>query len=109
MVRLKPLGSQFVAVFGAALRDHPEAIPDLDPFNRVDTHHCLRDVGIQTSEHRFAQSWQHIFCDQIDARTDRITGTPQLVHEGFQCRHLHRIATEKWIGIDDGPVFEAQA
>src|SRR6202012_2608841 len=49
------LRRQFVAVFGAELRNAAEAGADLDALDRIDAHHRVGDIGVELVVQRLTQ------------------------------------------------------
>ncbi|KPX58538.1 Uncharacterized protein ALO53_04577 [Pseudomonas amygdali pv. photiniae] len=84
-----------VAVLGAALCNAVETGTDLHALDRIDAHQRVCQLGVQTIKDRLAEAGHHAFCDHGDFRTDRVLITSQLVHVGFQLRHLVRVGAEK--------------
>ena len=106
MVAGEALGRQFVAVLGATLGDGLETGADLDPLDRVDAHHRMRNVGVETIVYRLAPAHRHAAGDDVDACADRIAGLAQVVHEGLELGHDAGVRREEGVAVDFVPGLE---
>ena len=59
MVAQKTARRDFVPERGPLGLDTGKTIADLDTLGRIDGHHGLRDIRIQSVEHGFAEAWRH--------------------------------------------------
>ncbi|KPW14023.1 Alpha/beta hydrolase family protein [Pseudomonas syringae pv. atrofaciens] len=100
------LWRHLVAVLGATLGNTVETGTDFHALDRVDAHQRMGEFSVQTIEDRLAETRHHAFCDHGDFRTDRVLITSQLVHVGFQFRHLVRVGAEKRIVLYRIPGLE---
>ncbi|RML36909.1 Alpha/beta hydrolase protein [Pseudomonas syringae pv. atrofaciens] len=100
------LWRHLVAVLGATLGNTVETGTDFHALNRVDAHQRMGEFSVQTIEDWLTETRHHAFCDHGDFRTDRVLITSQLVHVGFQFRHLVRVGAEKRIVLYRIPGLE---
>ncbi|RML65566.1 hypothetical protein ALQ91_05386 [Pseudomonas syringae pv. syringae] len=100
------LWCHLVAVLGAALGNTVETGTDFHTLDRVDAHQRMGEFSVQTIEDWLTETRHYAFCDHGDFRTDRVLITSQLVHVGFQFRHLVRVGAEKRIVLYRIPGLE---
>ncbi|RMM20765.1 Alpha/beta hydrolase protein [Pseudomonas syringae pv. aptata] len=100
------LWRHLVAVLGAALGNTVETGTDFHTLDRVDAHQRVGQFSVQTIEDWLTETRHYAFCDHGDFRTDRVLITSQLVHVGFQFRHLVRVGAEKRIVLYRIPGLE---
>ena len=86
MIRCEAVGAQFVAMLRAALPRDQDSVADLDGLRRVDAHHGKGDVGIETVEHRLAESRGHATCAHGDPGAGFVTVGAQLPQVVFEER-----------------------
>ena len=108
MVRQKAFGGDFIAMLGAFLRHAIKTCANLDALDRIDAHHRMRNLGIDTIKNGFTQPHRHALGDNRYSRADRIAFLAQRIHIGFQFGHPGRIGAEEWIIVDRIPVFQRQ-
>ncbi len=72
VVRDKSVWREFIAVFATALLHRSYARADLNRLHRIDTHHGVRDIGIQSIKDGLAESRRHFARDHRYARAERI-------------------------------------
>ncbi len=100
VVAEETLRGQFVAMLGAALGDTGETGADFHAFDRVDAHQRVGQFGVEAVEDRLAQARLYTFGHHGDLRADRVLVAAQLVHVGFQFRHLVRVGAEEGVVVD---------
>ncbi len=102
IIRQKTFRRDFITVLAAFLSHGVKASTDFNPFNRVDTHHRMGDIGINTIKNRLAQTGWHVAGNHIDTGTDRVTFKG--LHIVFQSLFFIRIRAEEGAVVDVVPV-----
>ena len=62
-------------------------------------------VGIEAIKNGLAPPRRNVFCDDVDARADRIPLLDQILHISFELRHQPGITTEKRILLHQIPIM----
>src|SRR5690606_2428359 len=106
VVAEKPARRELIAVLGAALADRSETRAHLHTLDRVDAHQRIGQLCIRAIEDRLAQTRRYAFGDHGNLGTHRILVAAQLVHIGFQLRHLVRVGAEEGVLADRLPALE---
>ncbi|KAI1696472.1 hypothetical protein Ddc_20385 [Ditylenchus destructor] len=74
---------------------HRQSRANFHAFHRVDAHQRMGQFSVEAVEDRFARPGFHAFGDHGDLGTDGVLVAAQLVHIGFQFRHLVRVGAEE--------------
>ena len=85
---------------GALLLDDREPVADLDALDRVDAHHRLGDIRIETVEHRLTPAGLQAARDDVDTRADRIAFLAQGIHVALEFRQTRGVGAEERIVVD---------
>lgn len=72
VVALEARFGNFIAVFAAAQFHHLKTIANFYALHRINAHQRVRDIGIQTVKHRFAQPRRYAIGHHRDFRPDGV-------------------------------------
>ena len=87
----------FIAVLGAFVRNRTKACTYLHTLDRIDTHHCIRNVSIQLVKQGFAQTDRHVLRNDLNARAAGIARLAQTIHVRLKFGNDVGVGSEKWI------------
>ena len=79
---------------------HREAVTDLHPFHRIDAHHGVGDIGVETIEHRLTEAHRHMARNDLHLGTYAVALFFQVAHVLIQFLQLVRIGEEEGILLD---------
>ena len=104
MIGGKSIWRQLITSAMAELPSHCHTIANLNPFDRIDTHHRMSNVRIQTIKHRLTQTDWYAACNDLKARTAARSLSAQAVNQGFKSTNRFFVSAKEWITIDKRPI-----
>ena len=106
MIAAEPGGRQFIAVLAAALRYTGKAGTNLDPLNRIDSHHGMGNIRVEAIKQRLTQPNRNPSRLDKQPSANRVARSAQIIHVGFELRDHGRIGCKKRVFVDQIPRFK---
>ena len=99
MIAQEALRGHLVAKLGAFRLDARKTVADLHPFDGVDAHQGIGQLGVEAIENRLTPARRHAGRNDVDACPDGLPFFTQGIHIGFQCRDPIRVRAKEWIVV----------